>query len=357
MEIYELKKALTDFETRFEKLVKKIDLAQLNLELGVINESVNAPDFWNNPSKAASVTKKQQSLIKTIKITNDVEAEIDFFGLVIEENEPLDVLVDTYTTLSENFKAFEIETLLNQEYDNEDAIIEIHPGAGGTESQDWANMLFSMYTKFFNKKGYKFKIIDMQNGEVAGIKSVTIEVTGDKVYGMLKGENGIHRLVRISPFDSNAKRHTSFASVNVMPVVEEDTSIEINQSDLKIDVYRSGGAGGQSVNTTDSAVRITHLPTNIVVICQNERSQTQNKEQAMKVLLSRLVEMKIQEQREEKAKLQGEQLSNGWGSQKRSYVLHPYKMVKDHHTNFESSQAEKVLQGDMDDFLYHNLLI
>lgn len=357
MELFELKKAYKNYLERFEMLVQKIDLEKLNNELGALNEQVNAPNFWNEPQKAAKVTKKIQALTKTITISGDIQDELEYFAMLLEEDDDLTSLNEAFTSLDTNFKQFEIETLLSEEYDNEGALLHIHPGAGGTESQDWALMLYNMYTKYLNKAGYKYNILDYQTADVAGLKSVTIEITGDKAYGMLKGENGIHRLVRISPFDSSAKRHTSFAAVNVMPVIEELDAIEINQKDLKIDVYRSGGAGGQSVNTTDSAVRITHLPTNTVVTCQNERSQIQNKEQAMKILMSRLVEMKLQEQKAEKQALQGEQQSNGWGSQKRSYVLHPYKMVKDHFTNFESSQAEKVMSGDLDDFLYHNLLI
>ncbi len=360
MEIYEIKKAFTELSTKFDSLVEKVNLEDLNQKLGVINEEVNAPNFWDNPQVAAKKTKQQQSLQSLIDTTTEIKTQIEEFNFAIEmfELEELDLeeLNDEFSNLQSAFQNFEIKILLSGEYDDNNAILEIHPGAGGTESQDWANMLYDMYMKFFKANNYKANVLDYQVADVAGIKSVTIEVSGDKAYGMMRGENGIHRLVRISPFDSSAKRHTSFASVKVMPVIENNDEIEINDSDLKIDVYRSSGAGGQSVNTTDSAVRITHLPTKTVVTCQNERSQIQNREQAMKILMAKLTEIKLQEQAEEKARLAGTQLSNGWGSQKRSYVLHPYKMVKDHNTNFESSQAEKVLAGDLNEFLYHNLL-
>ncbi len=360
LEIYELKKQFATIQVNEEKLLLKLDVAKLNKDLGELTNEVNSPNFWNDPQKAAGVTKKQQGIEQTLKIIDQVHLTIEEFELALEMFDSGDISLEDinaeYQTLDTLFKDFEVTCLLSGEYDDNNAIIEIHPGAGGTESQDWAQMLYDMYLKYLKKNDYKVVIIDLQMGDVAGIKSVTFEVSGTKAYGKLKGENGIHRLVRISPFDSAAKRHTSFSAIKVMPVIDNDNDIEINPSDLKIDVYRSGGAGGQSVNTTDSAVRITHVPTNTIVTCQNERSQLQNKEQAMKVLRSRLMELEIQRQAEEKAKLAGVELSNGWGSQKRSYVLHPYKMVKDHHVKFESSQAEKVLAGDLEDFLYHNLL-
>lgn len=360
MEFYEIKKIFSELSTKFDSLVEKVNLEELNKKLGEVNLEVNAPNFWDNPQVAAKKTKQQQSLQNLINTTQEIADQIEEFTFAIEMHDlaelSLEELNQEYEKLQVEFQKFEIKILLSGEYDDNNAILELHPGAGGTESQDWANMLYDMYMKYFKSSGFKANVLDYQVAEVAGIKSVTIEISGEKAYGMLRGENGIHRLVRISPFDSSAKRHTSFASVKVMPVIENNDEIEINDSDLKIDVYRSSGAGGQSVNTTDSAVRITHLPTKTVVTCQNERSQIQNREQAMKILFAKLTELKLQEQAEEKAKLAGNQLSNGWGSQKRSYVLHPYKMVKDHNTNYESSQAEKVLSGDLENFLYHNLL-
>ena len=245
--------------------------------------------------------------------------------------------------------------LLDGPYDKNDCILEIHPGAGGTESCDWALMLYRMYTRWCEKKKYKIEILDYQDGEEAGIKSVSIRVKGPNAYGYLKNEKGVHRLVRLSPFDSNNRRHTSFASIEVTPEIEQDNAIEIDEKDLKIDVYRSTGAGGQGVNTTDSAVRITHLPTKTVVTCQNERSQIQNKEQALKVLKNKLLLKKLEEQEQELNEIKGNQANINFGSQIRSYVLHPYSMVKDHRTNVETSNVTKVLVGDIDMFIEANL--
>ena len=244
-----------------------------------------------------------------------------------------------------------ILTLLNGQYDSNNCILEIHPGAGGTESCDWASMLYRMYLRYLEKKNYKVELLDYQAGDEAGIKSVAIRVIGTNAYGYLKTEKGVHRLVRLSPFDSNNRRHTSFASVDVTPEIEKTNDIEIDEKDLKIDVYRSTGAGGQGVNTTDSAVRITHLPTKIVVTCQNERSQIQNKEQALKVLKSKLLLMKLEEEEKEMNKLKGENMNIDFGSQIRSYVMHPYSMVKDHRTNIETSNVSKVMDGDIDMFI------
>ena len=245
--------------------------------------------------------------------------------------------------------------MLNGPYDKNNCILEIHPGAGGTESCDWASMLYRMYLRWCEKKNYKVTLLDYQDGDEAGIKSVSILIKGLNAYGYLKNEKGVHRLVRLSPFDSNNRRHTSFASVEITPEINQDINIEINEKDLKIDVYHSTGAGGQGVNTTDSAVRITHLPTKIVVTCQNERSQIQNKEQALKVLKNKLLMKKLEEQEREMKGIKGEQANIEFGSQIRSYVLHPYSMVKDHRTNVETSNVNKVLDGDIDLFIEINL--
>ena len=245
--------------------------------------------------------------------------------------------------------------MLNGPYDKNNCILEIHPGAGGTESCDWASMLYRMYTRWCEKKNYKIELLDYQDGDEAGIKSVSLMIKGLNAYGYLKNEKGVHRLVRLSPFDSNNRRHTSFASVEVTPEIEQDDSIEIDEKDLKIDVYRSTGAGGQGVNTTDSAVRITHLPTKIVVTCQNERSQIQNKEQALRVLKNKLLMLKLEEQEKELNEIKGDQSAINFGSQIRSYVMHPYSMVKDHRTNTETSNVSKVMDGDIDMFIEDNL--
>ena len=245
--------------------------------------------------------------------------------------------------------------LLNGPHDKLDCILEVHSGAGGTEACDWALMLYRMYLRWCEKKNYKVELLDYQDGEEAGIKSASIRVKGTNAYGYLKNEKGVHRLVRLSPFDSNNRRHTSFASIEVTPEIEQDSTIEIDEKDLKIDVYRSSGCGGQGVNTTDSAVRITHLPTKIVVTCQNERSQIQNKEQALKVLKNKLLIRKLEEQSQELNAIKGNQMNIEFGSQIRSYVMHPYSMVKDHRTNEETSNVSKVLDGDIDLFIQSNL--
>ena len=281
----------------------------------------------------------------------------DLNKLALEE-ENLEILNDCEKKISNTFKeikTYETKCFLSGENDNLDIYIEIHAGAGGTESQDWADILKRMYTKWFDKKNYTYELISEHKGDEAGIKSSTIKVEGDYVYGWLKSESGIHRLVRISPFDSGARRHTSFASVWVYPLIDENIDVEILEKDLRVDTYRSSGAGGQHVNTTDSAVRITHLPTKIVVQCQNERSQHKNKETCMNMLKARLYEFKMKKKEQENQNLENTKTDIGWGHQIRSYVLHPYRLVKDNRTNFESSNPDKVLDGDIDEFLESSL--
>ncbi len=279
------------------------------------------------------------------------------FNLAKDENNQTIIkeVFEKFKILEKKIKKYEIACFLSNQNDNMDAYLEIHAGAGGTESQDWANMLRRMYTKWASTKKCKIQLISEHTGEEAGIKSSTIKISGQYIYGFLKNESGIHRLVRISPFDSGARRHTSFASVWVYPVVDENIDIEILEKDLRIDTYRSSGAGGQHVNTTDSAVRITHLPTKIVVQCQNERSQHKNKETCMNMLRARLYEFELQKKDKENQNLENSKSDIGWGHQIRSYVLHPYRLVKDNRTNYESSDPEKILDGDIDDFLESSL--
>ena len=301
---------------------------------------------------------ESKELIRQIEeLKTELESNLEMITLLeTEEDEDLfQDITKNIEDLSKRVEELNMLLLLNGPYDKNDCILEIHPGAGGTESCDWANMLYRMYLRWCEKKKYKVTLLDYQEGEEAGIKSVSIMVKGLNAYGYLKNEKGVHRLVRLSPFDSNNRRHTSFASVEVTPDIDKDVDIEIDEKDLKIDVYHSSGAGGQGVNTTDSAVRITHLPTKIVVTCQNERSQIQNKEQALKVLKNKLLVRKLEEQEQELNKIKGEQSNIDFGSQIRSYVLHPYSLIKDHRTNTETSNVGKVLDGDIDLFIESNL--
>jgi peptide chain release factor 2 len=287
------------------------------------------------------------------KLCEEVTVLLEFVEM--GEEEFLEELEMKHKGLDKVIGAFDVKLLLDGEYDASNAIVTIHSGAGGTEACDWADMLYRMYSRWCNNKGYKMTELDFMPGEMVGIKSITFLVEGMRAYGYMKNEKGIHRLVRISPFDANKKRHTSFASVDVMPEVDETADIEINTGDLKIDTYRASGAGGQHVNTTDSAVRITHLPSGVVVTCQRERSQLQNRETAMKLLKSKLLELEMKKREDELKKIQGEQSDIGWGSQIRSYVFQPYTLVKDHRTLVESGNIKAVMDGDIDDFINGHL--
>ena len=288
---------------------------------------------------------------------NEISELYDIFQLANEENDKqlIQEILEKFINLKKNFKKLEIKCFLSNENDTLDSYLEFHAGAGGTESQDWAHMLRRMYMKWASDRGHHVELISEHKGDEAGIKSSVIKISGEYIYGFLKTESGIHRLVRISPFDSGARRHTSFASVWVYPVINEDIDIEILEKDLRIDTYRSSGAGGQHVNTTDSAVRITHLPSKIVVQCQNERSQHKNKETCMNMLKARLYEHEIQKRKKESDNIESSKSEIGWGHQIRSYVLHPYRMVKDNRTNYENSNPDKVLDGEIDEFLENSL--
>jgi peptide chain release factor 2 len=282
-----------------------------------------------------------------------LEVLFDFYSKDEISEEEFDSELNNFAKLIEKF---EFNLLLNGKHDLNNAIVSIHPGAGGTESQDWALMLYRMYTMWIESKGFSFNSIDFQNGDEAGIKDCTFEVEGEYAYGLLQSEIGIHRLVRISPFDSNSRRHTSFASISVVPSIDDEIEIEIDQKDLRIDTFRSSGAGGQHVNKTDSAIRITHLPTGIIAQCQTQRSQHKNKEQALKVLKSRLYQVELEKKIEKEKNIEGEKKDIAWGNQIRSYVFHPYSLVKDHRTKFESGNIKSVMDGNLDDFIYSYLL-
>ncbi|MEK4538824.1 peptide chain release factor 2 [Peribacillus sp. FSL K6-1552] len=341
---------LTDFRGLFDLDEKEARIAQLENEM-------THPDFWNDQSNAQTVINETNALkdqVNQLSDLNDAYENLDLtYELVKEESdeELLAELVEEITILSQKMNEFELQLLLSEEYDSKNAILELHPGAGGTESQDWGSMLLRMYTRWGEKRGFKVETLDYLPGDEAGIKSVTLLFKGHNAYGYLKAEKGVHRLVRISPFDSSGRRHTSFVSCEVMPEFDETINIEIRTEDLKVDTYRASGAGGQHINTTDSAVRITHLPTNTVVTCQNERSQIKNKAQAMNMLKAKLYQLEIEQQQADLDEIRGEQKEIGWGSQIRSYVFHPYSMVKDHRTSAETGNLGAVMDGDIDMFI------
>ncbi|MFJ7993906.1 peptide chain release factor 2 [Peribacillus frigoritolerans] len=341
---------LTDFRGLFDLDEKEARIAQLENEM-------THPDFWNDQQKAQTVINETNALKEQVNQLSDLNESYEnldlTYELVKEENdqELLAELEEEITVLAQKMNDFELQLLLSEEYDSKNAILELHPGAGGTESQDWGSMLLRMYTRWGEKRGFKVETLDYLPGDEAGIKSVTLNFKGHNAYGYLKAEKGVHRLVRISPFDSSGRRHTSFVSCEVMPEFDETIDIEVRTEDLKIDTYRASGAGGQHINTTDSAVRITHLPTNTVVTCQNERSQIKNKAQAMNMLKAKLYQREIEQQQAELDEIRGEQKEIGWGSQIRSYVFHPYSMVKDHRTSAETGNLGAVMDGDIDMFI------
>ena len=318
---------------------------------------MEAPDFWDNAEESQKKMKELKYMKDDLQTYKDLESQMEDMETMIEmgyeENDP-DLIPEIQEMLDEfekSFEAIRVKTLLAGEYDSNDAIVTLHAGAGGTESCDWASMLYRMYTRWAEKKGFAVEVLDYLDGEEAGIKSVTFEVRGENAYGYLKSEKGVHRLVRISPFNAAGKRQTSFVSCDVMPDIEEDVDIEVRDEDLRIDTYRSSGAGGQHINKTSSAIRITHLPTGIVVQCQNERSQHMNKDKAMQMLKAKLYLLKQQENEEKLSGIRGEVKEIGWGNQIRSYVMQPYTMVKDHRTNEERSQVDAVLDGEIDPFI------
>ena len=333
------------------------DLANKKLRVEDINKIMADPDFWDEMEKAQNITKELTNLKNVIEEYNRLETEYEDVATLIqigyEENEEslIPEIEESLNRFIEDLEELKLKTLLSEEYDRYNAILTLHAGAGGTESCDWASMLCRMYQRWAEKRGFTSTILDFLDGEEAGLKSVTIEISGENAYGYLKSERGVHRLVRISPFNAAGKRQTSFVSCDVMPDIEEDTGIEIDEKDLRIDTYHASGAGGQHVNKTSSAIRITHLPTNTVVQCQNERSQIQNKDKAMKMLKAKLYLMKQQENQEKISGIRGEVKEIGWGNQIRSYVLQPYTMVKDHRTNEEVGNANSVLDGNIDSFI------
>ncbi len=337
--------------------VNLFDIAKKKKQVEDLEEQTKANEFWSDMEKSAKVLQeikllkdKIEGIEKTKSLIEDTNVLIELGNEANDESVILEVKQNV-KTISKDIDKMEIENLLSGKHDRDNAIITIHPGAGGTESQDWAEMLYRMYSMWCEKNGYKLEELDYLEGDGAGIKSVTFSVTGPNAYGYLKSESGVHRLVRISPFDSAGRRHTSFAAVEVIPEVSDDVNVEINPEDLKIDTYRSSGAGGQHVNKTESAIRITHIPTNIVVSCQTQRSQIQNRDKAMKMLMSKLLELKEKENKERIEDLKGVQREIAWGSQIRSYVFCPYTLVKDHRTNYETGNVEAVMNGEINGFI------
>ncbi|HSC42730.1 MAG TPA: peptide chain release factor 2 [Candidatus Binatia bacterium] len=353
---------LTHLEERLDLLRGVFDVESKQKRIEELNQITSQPDFWNDAERAQAIFKEQSSLKAVIDAWAKHRAELEearFFLDVAKDEKSEDALAEAaakVASVGKEMAETELKQLLGGPDDRRNAIVNLHPGAGGTEAQDWAEILLRMYLRWCDRRGYRKEILEYQPGEEAGVKSVTFLVEGDYAYGYLKAEAGIHRLVRISPFDANSRRHTSFASVFVYPEVDDDIKIEINEADLRVDTYRSSGAGGQHVNKTDSAVRLTHLPTGIVVACQNERSQHKNRAMAMKILKSRLYELEVEKQKEKMESYHKTKKDIAWGSQIRSYVLAPYRLVKDHRTNVEVGNADAVLDGDLDEFIQAYLL-
>ena len=339
------------------------DIANSKQELQQLEQKTAENDFWQKDQKETSkilaqIKQLKSKIEKYENANSEVEELIELTELANLENdeEVAQEIIKSTNKLEQEIEKIQLETLLSGKYDKNNAILTLHPGAGGTESQDWAEMLYRMYTRWATKNGYEVKELDYLEGDEAGIKSVTFEIVGQNAYGYMKGEMGVHRLVRISPFDAGGRRHTSFASLEVLPEITDDIQIDINPDDLRVDTYRASGAGGQHINKTSSAIRITHIPTNTVVACQSERSQLQNRETAMKMLKSKLFDLKEKEQKEKIEDLKGEQKDIAWGSQIRSYVFCPYTLVKDHRTNFEVGNVESVMDGNIDGFIESYLI-
>ena len=352
---------LNDLKSKIDELTKTVDINKLKGEYDELKNQTLDENFWQDSNNSVIVLTKLKNIEKKINRFNNLRSNLNN---LIETNEFLKEEFDndlandlekSTNILLNDVEQLEMQSLFKGKYDNNNAIVTIHPGAGGTESHDWAEMLYRMYTRWATQNGFEVEELDILDGDEAGIKSVTFEVRGDQAYGYMKSEHGVHRLIRISPFDSNSRRHTSFASVEVLPEITEDIELDINPEDLRIDTYRASGAGGQHINKTSSAVRITHIPTNIVVQCQTQRSQIQNKETCMRMLKSKLLDLKEKENKEKIEDLKGVQMDIAWGSQIRSYVFCPYTMVKDHRTNFEVGNVQSVMDGNLNSFMLEYL--
>ena len=355
IQIEELKLSIKALQGQLAGIGESLNIPKLTEELASLTEQQHAPDFWNDVKNAQQVSQRAKNIEDKIanynKLCQGVNDVADLLEMADDDQGILEEVANELENLKKSIGELHIATLLSGKFDQNNAIVTIHAGAGGTEAQDWAQMLYRMYTRYAERRGYKVEVLDFLAGEEAGIKSVTFQVNGLNAYGYLKAEKGVHRLVRISPFDSAKRRHTSFASLEVMPELQQDNDIVSDDKDLKVDTYRSSGAGGQHVNKTESAIRITHIPTGVVVSCQTQRSQIQNREQAMMMLRSKLAEIREREQMEEALSIKGEIKKIEWGSQIRSYVFCPYTLVKDHRTGFENANIVEVMDGNIQPFI------
>ncbi|NPV09221.1 MAG: peptide chain release factor 2 [Anaerolineae bacterium] len=354
MTAVELEDRVRDLRSEIDSLLVRLDVAGKRARIAELEEQSSDPEFWQDPSAAQAVMQELSELREEVEPWESLDrqaSDLEELLALADDEEILQDLIREVDRLESRVEDMRLALMFGGQHDRSDAIVAIHAGAGGTESQDWVSMLLRMYLRWAENAGFKTEMLDVSEGEEAGLKSVTFQVSGRNAYGLLKAERGVHRLVRLSPFDAAHRRHTSFALVEVMPDIEREVEVQINPDDLRVDVFRSAGAGGQNVQKNATAIRITHLPTGLVVSCQNERSQAQNRETAMKVLRARLYDMEMRKQEEELARLKGEHVDAGWGNQIRSYVLHPYQMVKDHRTDEETGDAVGVLEGDLDRFI------
>ncbi len=353
---HELTELLEELKERFKDIEQTLDVESLKRELQELDREMSSPNFWEDQKRAKEVLQKRKHLEETLKRFEEIKSSLEGLSEILEETEETDLenlalVEEELKDLQKEINKLEVKTYLSGEMDSKNAFLTIQAGAGGTEACDWAQMLMRMYTRWAQKHGFTVEVVDITPDDVAGIKSATLHIKGPYAYGYLRGESGVHRLVRISPFDANKRRHTSFASVQVVPEIDEEIEIEIRPEDLKIETFRASGAGGQYVNTTDTAVRITHIPTGIVVQCQDERSQFQNKQKALKILKAKLYQLELQKLEEKRKQYEGEKTEIGWGHQIRSYVFTPYQLVKDLRTGYEETQVDRVMDGEIDGFI------
>lgn len=357
MELSEIKKKLEIMHNEAENFGKSLDLEALDGQIAENEYEMSQPDFWNDNQTAQKVIDETNQLKKRRDDYTNLIDSLDNVKMTVElleeenDEELQNELENDVTTVTQKLEKYRLAQLLNEPYDKNNAILEIHPGSGGTESADWGQNLFRMYTRWAEQHGFNVEVMDYQADDVAGISAVTMAIKGYNAYGYLRSEKGVHRFVRISPFDSAGRRHTSFVSIDVMPEIDDSIEVDVSWDDIKMDVFRASGAGGQHINKTSSAVRLTHIPTGIVVSSQAQRSQFQNKDTALAMLKSKLYQLELEKKEKERAEIAGEQMENGWGSQIRSYVFHPYSMVKDHRTNFETSNPQAVMDGSIDPFI------